>query len=81
MYCWCLDEVARVWGESWPWIKCLMCIDQMILFLGFSYGFQTWGAWVAQSGKRLTLDFGSGHDLRVMRSSPGAASELSSESP
>jgi len=25
---------------------------------------------VAQSIKHLTLDFGSGHDLRVMRSSP-----------
>ena len=27
-------------------------------------------AWVAQSIKRLTLDFGSGHDLRVLRLSP-----------
>ena len=26
------------------------------------------GAWVAQLVKHLTLDFGSGHDLRVMRS-------------
>ena len=24
-----------------------------------------WGAWVAQPVKRLTLDFGSGHDLMV----------------
>ena len=24
------------------------------------------GTWVAQSVKRLTLDFGSGHDLRVI---------------
>jgi len=31
-----------------------------------SYG----GAWVAQSVKRPTLDFGSVHDLRVMRLSP-----------
>ena len=28
------------------------------------------GAWVAQSVKCLTLDFGSGHDLMVVRSSP-----------
>jgi len=28
------------------------------------------GTWVAQSFKHPTLDFGSGHDLRVMRSSP-----------
>ena len=27
-----------------------------------------WGTWVAQSGKHLTLDFGSDHDLRVERS-------------
>ena len=24
------------------------------------------GTWVAQSVKRLTLDFGSGHDLRIL---------------
>ena len=29
------------------------------------------GSWVAQSVERPTLDFGSGHDLRVVRSSPG----------
>ena len=28
------------------------------------------GAWVAQSVEHLTLDFISGHDLRVMRLSP-----------
>ena len=28
------------------------------------------GAWVAQFVEHLTLDFGSGHDLRVMRLSP-----------
>ena len=28
------------------------------------------GAWVAQSVKHLTLDFGSGHDPRVVGSSP-----------
>ena len=26
--------------------------------------------WVAQSAKHLTLDFGSGHDRRVLRSVP-----------
>ena len=34
------------------------------------------GAWVAQSVKRRTLDFGSGHDLRAMRSSPVFGSAL-----
>ena len=35
---------------------------------------------VAQSVKCLTLGFGSGHDSRVVRSSPEAGSTLSSES-
>ena len=34
------------------------------------------GAWVAQSVKCLTLDLGSGHDLRVVRSNPMLGSEL-----
>ena len=38
-----------------------------------------WGAWVAQSVKHLTLDLSSGHDLRVVRSSPGLGSVLSME--
>ena len=38
-----------------------------------------WGAWVAQSVNRLTLDFGSGHDLKVGRSSPSLGSMLSVE--
>lgn len=29
----------------------------------------SWGAWEAQLLKHATLDFGSGHDLRVVRSS------------
>ena len=38
------------------------------------------GAWVAQSVKHLTPDFGSDHDLPVMRSSPKPGSMLSEES-
>jgi len=41
------------------------------------------GTWVAQSVKRPTLDFGSGHDLRILGSSPvlgGVVSTLSGES-
>ena len=38
------------------------------------------GAWVAQSFKHLTLDFGSGHDLRFVRSSPASGSALGVES-
>ena len=33
-------------------------------------------AWVAQSVKDLTLDFGSGHDARVVRSSPERGSMM-----
>jgi len=32
--------------------------------------------WVVQSGKRPTLDLGSGHDLRVVTSSPASGSTL-----
>ena len=38
-----------------------------------------WGAWVALSVKDLTLDFGSGHDPRVVGSSPAMGSVLSVE--
>ena len=37
------------------------------------------GPWVAQSVKRLILDFGSRHALRVMRSSPASDSALGPE--
>lgn len=35
---------------------------------------KTWGAWVAWLVGRPTLDLGSGHGLRVMRSSPASIS-------
>ena len=38
------------------------------------------GTWVAKSVKCLTLDFGLGHDIRVMRSSLESGSRLSVES-
>ena len=34
------------------------------------YKIQMWGAWVAQSVKRLLLDFGSGHDFMVREIEP-----------
>ena len=37
------------------------------------------GAWVAQSVKHQTLDFGSGHDLRLMRLRPMSGSVLGME--
>ena len=42
--------------------------------------YQSWGAWVAQSVKCLTLDFNLGHDLRVVRLTTALGSELSAES-
>lgn len=39
-----------------------------------------WGAWAAQSVEEGTLDFCSGYDLRVTRSSPALDFELSGES-
>ena len=39
-----------------------------------------WGACGAQSLKPLTLDLGSGRDLRVVRPSPESGSMLSTES-
>ena len=39
-----------------------------------------WGTWVAQSVKCPTLNFSSGHDLRVVRWSPTSGSMLSTES-
>ena len=39
-----------------------------------------WGAWEAQAVKHLPLDFGSSHDLRVMRLSPASGSTLSMKS-
>ena len=37
------------------------------------------GAWVAQLAEHLTLDLGSGHDLRVVGLSPVSGSTLSAE--
>ena len=39
-----------------------------------------WYAWVAQLVGHLTLGFGSGHDLRVMRLSPASGFPFSEES-
>ena len=45
--------------------------------------FEVWnkeGAWVAKSVKPLTLDFSSGHDLRVMRLGSALGMEPASDS-
>ena len=41
--------------------------------------FKLWGGCVAQSVKRLTLDFSSGHDSRVMGLNPASGSALNME--
>ena len=40
----------------------------------------SWGAWVAQSVEHLPLDFGSGHDLKVVGLSPPLDSVLIAKS-
>lgn len=37
------------------------------------------GTWMAESVKHLTLGFGSGHELRVMRSNPTLDAMLTAE--
>lgn len=39
----------------------------------------SWGTWVTQSVKHPTLDFGSSHDLEIVRSSPVSSSLLGLE--
>ena len=50
-----------------------MTRDEMFLFVCFG------GTWVAQSVEHPTLDFDSGHDPRVMGSSPALGPVLSME--
>ena len=38
------------------------------------------GTWVVQVVKRLTFDFGSGHDLMVLEFEPPSGSELTAQS-
>ena len=66
-----------------PTLICLL-LNLLILFTLFTYNAycktDTWGTWVAQSVGCQTLDFSSGHNLRVVRSSPKMGSVLSGES-
>ena len=48
-------------------------------YLEFLKNSPSWGTWLAQSVKHPTLDFGSGHDLRVMGLSPKLGSMLGKE--
>ena len=52
--------------------------SMLVFFFFFLIKFK--GTWVAQLVEHLTLGFGSGHDLRVMRLSPTVDSMLSGES-
>ena len=55
----------------------------MMLFPGLNKSLNlnhlSWGAWVAQSVEHPTLDFGPGHDPRLMGLSPVLSSVLSTE--
>ena len=43
------------------------------------YQFTFQGTWVSQMVQHVTLDFGSGHDPRVVTSSPASGSMLAME--
>ena len=55
-------------GRLWVKIDVHICLKNL-----------TRGTWVSQSVEYLTLDFGSGHDLRIVRSSPVVGSMLDME--
>ena len=60
-----------------------MILTNQLSNVSFNFGIKISrprSAWVAQLVKRLTLGFSSGHDLRVVRSSPTLGSALSGES-
>lgn len=57
------------------WVS--MLIVDPFLIRKFCDFLQLFYAWVAQLVEHLTLDFSSGHDLGVVRSSPRSISELS----
>ena len=40
---------------------------------------KSWGTWMAQLVKHLTLDFGTSDDLTVVRSSPTSGPELAAQ--
>ena len=69
-----------------------ICVYLVLLFFTYQKGFTheeqsgcpkllgTWGTWVAQSVRQLTLNFSSGHALRVLRLSPVSSSVKSAKS-
>ena len=61
-------ELSSIWVLQWKTEKTLP--GRIIIKK------QTWGAWVAQLVKCLTVDFGSGHDPRVVGWSPVLGSVL-----
>lgn len=62
-----LWKVSKIRGRH----KCVVFYVLLYIRIAFRYLKGTVkGAWVVQSGKHLSLGFGSGHDPRVVRSSP-----------
>ena len=56
-----------------------MILERTLFLEKVSQGHQKQGAGVAQLGECPTLDFGSGHDPRVVGSSPASGSALGAE--
>ena len=63
--------------DTWEGQACGFPEPHSFLMFLMSYTKSSWGTWVAQSVERPTLDFGSGHDPRVVGSSPASGSVLS----
>ena len=54
--------LESVWILFFIWRR---LVETSTVFIQVLKSDTSWGAWVAQSVKRPTLDFGSGHDLTV----------------
>ena len=79
-YYFCPENLSNI--NSCVFIKILITvfISSEKVFLYFILKNHFTSAWVAQSVKYLTLDFGLGHDLRVVRSSSALGSSLNRDS-
>ena len=72
-WCWSHQD-----GLVSQWTHCPLCHRTLRWYpeprgVGVMTKPQGGGTWMAQSLKHLTFDFGSGHDLRVVRVSPNSA--------
>ena len=70
--------MPKVWTSS-PLCLWLLAYMEAHVEIFLKIEWISWGTWVAQLFKHPTLDFGSGHDLRIVGSSPMSGSALGKE--